>query len=249
MKLPKSKFFRFTRKLRRPKPAALPPSSESAKLVPHSADNILPSTKLQYAATSSNAVAQPFAQSSFARLPPELRLQIYEYAFYIPIEEGRYVVTKEDGIPEPALLFTCKSIRYEAIDLFYRKSNFHLMMPSCDPTTEALMTRKEKLLNNGEIKNRRQCYVDGPGSLGNDWKNLQEWLRLYHAGEAHEMAPNAVSLYEGDDVGAVYVEQPFIRTMFKLVAEMNGKPWEMVGELIDGFHCGLVALNRDWRDR
>jgi hypothetical protein len=97
-------------------------------------------------------VVKPIAQFPlFSKLPAELRLKIYQYALYPEDKDGFYDVTRTNGIPEPPLLFTSKAIRNEAIEIFYRKNRFKLIMPSWDPAAEVLIMRKEKMLANGEI--------------------------------------------------------------------------------------------------
>jgi hypothetical protein len=77
--------------------------------------------------------------------PPEIRVQIYDYALYTTNNEGFCVVTKEGGIPEPPLLFTCKAIRKEATEVFYHRNLFLLKMTAWDLATEVLITRKTKV--------------------------------------------------------------------------------------------------------
>jgi len=88
--------------------------------------------------TSVNSVAQ----SPLFRLPPELRNRIYEYAVYRSAEHGFCVVTATSGIPEPALLLTCKLIRQEAIGIFYAENKFMADTPSFDSRAYLLIRRK-----------------------------------------------------------------------------------------------------------
>lgn len=79
------------------------------------------------------------------KLPTELRLRIYEYAVYRG-EDGLCKITRKDGIPEPALLFTCKAIRAEAIAVFYTVNIFHTIMEFYHPAVLILMPRKKDAL-------------------------------------------------------------------------------------------------------
>lgn len=193
----------------------------------------------------STAVALPesVARSPlFTKLPAELRLKIYRYTLYVPDDKGFCVVTKKDGIPEPPLLFTCKAVRQEAVDVFYLQNWFLLMMDSWDPATEVLLTRKTKKMKSDDDVNWRQ-YTSSPGR----WKNLLEWLRLYHAGLAHPLAKRAVKKHEEDDVGDQTPEQwSFRDSLFKIVAAMQDKPWDDVKNIMDGLRHGLIALEREW---
>ena len=63
---------------------------------------------------------------SFFDLPAELRNQIYRDAL---IEEYHLVVD-ECVVEEPALLYSCKKIREEAIGIFYLENAWYLDIPS-----------------------------------------------------------------------------------------------------------------------
>lgn len=56
--------------------------------------------------------------SPLFKLPPELRAAIYRFAV---VEEGEIVVTKGQRFPEAPLLSTCKTIRSEAIGIFFKE--------------------------------------------------------------------------------------------------------------------------------
>jgi hypothetical protein len=191
-------------------------------------------------------VIKPIAQFPlFSKLPAELRLKIYQYALYPEDKDGFYDVTKTDGVPEPPLLFTSKAIRKEAIEIFYRKNRFKLIMPSWNPAAEVLIMRKEKMLANGEITETRQWTSYGDDPL---WKHLLEWIRRYHAGEAHALAAPAVKAYEEEDIGSHDPdEHAFIDSMFKLVGALSGRSWEDIKPMIMGLRHGLNAIDRKWR--
>jgi hypothetical protein len=160
-------------------------------------------------------------------------------------KDGFYDVTKEIGISEPALLFTCKAIRKEAVEIFFRKNRFRLLMLSWDPATEVLIMRKEKILGTGEIAERRRALGHGDGR---QWENLLEWLRRYHTEEAHPLAVPAVKAYEDEDMGA---DQPdeygVVDSMFKLVNALSGSSWEDITPMMIGLRHGLNAIDHSWR--
>lgn len=79
------------------------------------------------------------------KLPRELRDKIYEYAVYSN-DNGRCVVTRKDGIREPPLLLTCKTIREEAIEVFYGVNNFYIVILAFHPAAWVLYGHKKQSL-------------------------------------------------------------------------------------------------------
>lgn len=77
-------------------------------------------------------------------LAPELRLIVYEYALYL--DDGVIGVNETAGIPEPALLLTSKTIRHEALPIFYTRNTLHLLIHSYTPATPLLIHRKQEAI-------------------------------------------------------------------------------------------------------
>lgn len=75
--------------------------------------------------------AQSAAQCHFWKLPPELRIRIYEYALY---QLGWCPVTNQHRIPKPAILLTCKLTRQGALGIFYAETNFRVHAQAFDCT-------------------------------------------------------------------------------------------------------------------
>jgi hypothetical protein len=119
--------------------------------------------------TTTSTATSSIADSPLFKLPPELRLRIYEYAVYSEDDDGKCKVTREHGIPEPPLLFTCKTVRGEAISSFYSVNNFHNIVELLHPATIVLtMRKKNSLLAQGE-RFKGRFRVSGPhSSLTND---------------------------------------------------------------------------------
>ena len=66
---------------------------------------------------------QPVSQSPLWKLPPELRICIYEYALF---QSDWCMVTRQHGIPEPALLLACKTINSDAALVMWQNHVFEL---------------------------------------------------------------------------------------------------------------------------
>lgn len=70
---------------------------------------------------SSSQVGDSVIDSPLFKLALELRKDIYRYAL---IKQGAIDITKDHGIPEPALLSACKIIRSETLEIFYGENDF-----------------------------------------------------------------------------------------------------------------------------
>lgn len=79
----------------------------------------------------------------FLRKPAEIRNCIYEYALGV---DGICEVDEGKDFPEPALLFTCKTIRHEAIGIFYSINTFDAAMTSYSPSMPIFLQEKNELL-------------------------------------------------------------------------------------------------------
>lgn len=190
-------------------------------------------------ATSPSSVAH----SPLFKLPRELRDYIYEYSFcslYTTTRSGEngIRVTKEGGIPEPALLLTCKAIRDEAVPLFYGKTRFHFIVHSFDPAVMLLWNAKKAHL-------RRDYNLAAPGQgltrTGfRSWSNLKRTLQLVHSGHQLFVAvgPRDSPNFSG--------QEEFIQGMTNVARSMDDKEWDVVEETLQMLRHGLFALNPNW---
>lgn len=185
----------------------------------------------------------------FNKLPPELRSRIFEFAVYSSEGSGRCEVTRWAGIPEPALLLTCKIIRKEAIGIFYAENEFVLVIRAFNPAPLLLLSRKEKMLAASHGYGIPNVYqgVDSMIYYVRRWVNLLSWLRYHHTGEASALLEMSHS-HLGVDFGMYVDEADFIGTMFKLAAATRGVPGGKVKDIIDGLRHGLIALHYDWEE-
>jgi hypothetical protein len=195
----------------------------------------LDNTKQHTVAAIPTATAS-ITNSPLFKLAAELRLRIYEYAVYSD-DNGCCKVTREHGIPEPPLLFTCKFIREEATNSFYSVNYFRMMADSLHPAAVILMARKNRsleLLGMG-IRGRRTTVIkdEDISSIGVlAWDRLRLWLEYVHAGECSCLKLRGTS---GDMLAVV--------SMFKIAAELKNKPWGEVQAILDGLYAGLMAVS------
>lgn len=175
------------------------------------------------------------AHSNLFKLPRELRDYIYEYSF----SGRRYRVTKHGGIPEPALLSTCKVIRDEATLTFYGdEKRLILNVVSYDPAVLQLWCTKAMHLQRAHAIKRpkaNHCHI-GP----RNWNNLKRTLQLRHC--------KLISPFRSRPPGSPghTDEKFFISGLFTVADEMEDRPWEAVEAVLDMLCPGLVKLHQGW---
>ena len=150
------------------------------------------------------------AHSPLFKLPRELRDYIYDYTF---CSSRRHRITRDEGIPEPALLLTCKAIREEAAVLFYGCSRLTLNIISYDPTTILLWDLKELYLTRAYGFMPYRPHFRHAGRR--NWHNLKLMLRLHLA----DMISS--SSYNLPSPPAHSEERIFISGLFKIVRRMR----------------------------
>lgn len=185
--------------------------------------------------------AESVAESPLFRLPRELRDQIYKIALELSLPLD-YVTVTRSGLPEPALLTTCKTIRREAIGIHYSTSSFTIEIYDYHPAAAVLWRRKwESLEKQYGVKERcfdsdHQLYTSYAGH--ENWKNLKLWLQFAHEGMCG--APGEMDIEHK-------AEKRLIYALFGTVMMIADKPWEDAEFMLETFHPVLVSLNRKWK--
>ena len=195
---------------------------------------------------SSTTTPSSVAHSPLFKLPRELRDSIYEFSFnslHESIEtyygeQHLIKVTKDRGIPEPALLSTCKVVRDEAVMLFYGRDRFAIVFDSYDPAAMLLWNAKTLHLNLNY-----NLVAPSRGALrtgGRSWDNLKRSLQLHHSGHtlSMEIYPRDSPEYREED--------EFIQGMFRTARAMEEYEWEDVEEILQMLRLGLAALHYRW---
>lgn len=193
--------------------------------------------------SDSTAASSSVALSPLFKLPRELRDYIYEYSFYSLYtpngsREPDIKVTKDEGIPEPALLLTCKIVREEAVMLFYGQTRLNLVIHSYDPATMLLWSAKRVHLKREYNLTAATQNVSRAGPIS--WINLKRNLQLIHSGHhvfvtiGARGAPNYSA------------EEEFLQGMANVARSMYYEEWEFVEDILQMLRQGLVALNHHW---
>jgi hypothetical protein len=178
------------------------------------------------------------------RLPPEIRLTIYEYA--LQGDEGEYEINEAAGIPEPPLLKTCKTIRDEAISTFYSLNTLDIVIQSNSPALAMLAARKCVALSEQYdcTMNRLRLLESGPPR----WANLLRWLRLYHEDEyaclSMRWHPSYGERWDPDFPHG-YKEKMFMIGLFEMMIDMRDSVWKDIDNILTLMRSALTMF--DWR--
>lgn len=182
---------------------------------------------------TASSITDSVADSPMFKLSAELRNAIYRYAL---VTEEAVLITKANGIPEPALLLACKIIRSEATGIFYSENSLVCKVVNFDCSALRLIAREH-----GYGPSRT-----GSGIMRDDndqriWKNLVFWLRMLHRNLCCGLNGIAVG-FEADP------EECMIAALFALVYESraSGRTWEVLERQIQYLRPTMIALNSDW---
>lgn len=192
--------------------------------------------------------AHPVADCALFKLPPELRNRIYEYGVAIDPDEGvgtwpeetpgDIKITRENGIPEPALLTTCKTDRREAIEVYYNLHSVRLVMDSFDSTPAVLGKRKQiSLSTQYDLKVQEEpVWVESPDQRS--WANLKIWLERVH----QEVLCDAFcEMWEEFRYG----EADVLYRLPRMAEKLRDKPWAEVEKLVNNFR-GARSKGSRW---
>ncbi|KAK3706038.1 hypothetical protein LTR37_013032 [Vermiconidia calcicola] len=177
------------------------------------------------------------ARSSLLGLPGELRNRIHRNAL---LTDDSDVIVDANGVPEPALLLTCKQIRAEGAQIYYSESDFMIHVPDYDTAVVLKWTRRLVLIR----ENYRIYAKSGTLILSYPqphWVNLVTWLeRLFN--EEVFLRPYPPS----QAPAGTSTELLIIGGMFALVQAIRGQPRSRVKTLLDEQHDILISIDKQW---
>jgi hypothetical protein len=193
-------------------------------------------TKKRKAAKKPETSINVPSPKSLSDLPPELRNRIYRFAVSV---DDKIAITKSAGFPEPPLLFTCKTIRQEAIGIYYLANEFRLSVVSWDPAVYLLVAQKSRALRDTYKFDLRGMVFHIAETGMASWKNLKRWLRLRRDGtETSETRTTITASFP--------LERRTIQGMLDMVDKMKASPWGEVEQVLELLRAGLVLANKAW---
>lgn len=167
------------------------------------------------------------------RLPAELRNKIWKLAVFGDLEGYRSSIEIRSTtrrsichIPKPPLLFTCKTVRSEAIGLYYDANKIVIYVVNFDPAPCLLLGRKLQTLFDCYGIDLRSKPIE-VSSCRFEWKDLKRWLRLRYDGvdTTNIGMSSAVANREAGPMKAAIA-------MINMVSRMRSTPWEEVQQIL-----------------
>ncbi|SMY19249.1 unnamed protein product [Zymoseptoria tritici ST99CH_1A5] len=169
--------------------------------------------------------------SSLLTICAELRNRIYEDVL---LANRNIEITK--ALREPALLSTCRKIREETRDMWYRQNKFHTRIQDCDfRMVERWFVhayRKEQPAP-GKSNVRTPCIGEA------HWKNLMSWCNyMFHADRDRPFAGETM------DPGTVFC---IVATASRMVWKGKFKDWKTCKEALEAVIRPLAGtINSEW---
>lgn len=162
-------------------------------------------------------------QSKLMPMPAELRSMIYRFALISTIE-----IDINNAFREPALLSTCRTIRQEAITIYYLENLFMIHCSDWDHTYVKKFALRLLRQVGPEATAKTRSITANLGSWTNK-KNLLLMLKAFHGGEIAGLQNKD----QGHTVAAIV-------GAFKITREMRAHPW-MAVERVLGVYLEEVA--------
>ncbi|KAK3710460.1 hypothetical protein LTR37_010303 [Vermiconidia calcicola] len=118
--------------------------------------------------------------STLLGLPAELRTLIYEYSL---VEQRSIRVTKQ--LKQPALLLTCRQVRTEALELWYRSNTFKTAIADCDASLHQSFYVHLRKVGTSVARSAR-ITMSFHGTMCN-WDNLARWCYAIWTAQARSL--------------------------------------------------------------
>ena len=159
---------------------------------------------------------------------------IYRFAL---VEKPQVIITKSRGVPEPLLLSVNKTVRGEAIGVYYNENMFFADIDYYDHAALEIAERKKAYLSHNDIP---RFGISNCGMLIADnernWGNLKSWLLACQGGRCISFCA------EDDD----HAEMQLISVLFVLVLDAPIATPREVEWLLKRVRPALVAHDEDW---
>lgn len=177
-------------------------------------------------------ITDSVADSPLFKLSPELRNAMYRLVL-IDQEDG-VEISKTHGIPEPALMTTCKLVRSESHSIFYQENiiNHYVEMYDTAPIDFILHKLPAGCWRGAE--NVRLVLDWNPC-----WKNLVSWLQAFRRQEYIGIGATV----SGDGKSAEVV---IVQGLFNVASQSVTVSSEAFECVLESMHSALLAVESDW---
>ncbi|KAK3723933.1 hypothetical protein LTR37_001417 [Vermiconidia calcicola] len=158
-------------------------------------------------------------------LPAELRNKIYEYAL-VDFEDTQ--IWDSCNI-QPPLLHVCRTIRREAISIFYTFNLFNLHIRDCDskPVHHFYTTQQKYFRGPGIVREGRHSGIGWTILYGTpNWANLRGWCKAWYEG--------GMGLVAGEKTPSGCRNRNAAMGVTTAVYNMGGVEWAVVDQVLMG---------------
>jgi len=178
--------------------------------------------------------------SPLFHLSGELRNEIYRHYF----GDNESILVTTAGVPEPALLATCRAIRKEALALFYHGKRLDFAMKRYD---SSILMKWEPKRRSLEV-----AHADGystwsmPEGMQADKTNLCLWLWRYY----FKIVTFCPGMLDEDDAVQGTPEDNMVRALFDTMTCLKAAhvSWEVIVEALQPGFTLLRRQNPDWEE-
>lgn len=195
-------------------------------------------------ASTHNLIQQQINRQHLLSMPINVRTQIFRHV----VVNSRASITVRADAPsessEPELTRVCHDIRTEALPLFYRENAFVVQVKEYDIRPLLPWLKRAELFRTRDPVAEPEASSFEPIIIRTDgqthWDNLQEWLKLAHAGKVSALVNDD---YEGGG------QFEAVKGAFTVVMGIKGYPWKVVERVLPGVKELLAAGDGRWVDR
>ena len=185
--------------------------------------------------------AQGNTESRLLRLPPELRVRIWEDCL---IEVNNPIVVSAT-LNQPAMLSVCHLVHHEALGIWYRENDLEIRVINCDARLLRSFVKHYKSLNiplkrKGSVNGLRAGPSPGISVSGAHWQNILQWAQWVHCHEVYGLRCAEES--DNDTESVVCAIMDIAET-----AAENMVPWEACNAMIEGLQDMACRSHSSWQ--
>ena len=162
-------------------------------------------------------------------LPAELRTTIYEHC----LRDEREVHI-EPNLKQPALLWTCRRIRDEALAIWYRINSFAAYIDGCNARLLGAFSRHLTAIeSDGDNEVKIFIYIFGK----KDWAMVLEWCKDIWRDES-------TTLNKSDDCNDMH---SVVAAAHDIVLKHRGDTWKACEESLENLRFVVCKLDPAWK--
>lgn len=169
------------------------------------------------------------------KLPPELRITIFEYAL---IADDTLPVTSETQLP--ALFATNRQIRQETMPIWFTKYDFDFSINNCDASVAIKFYQGTALKHYDTLGKQSYSMWSGRPS----WKNVLYWSRAVFEGNM----PGLRTMPLEEELDQAEPMASIVAAAHEVCLESRVKSWKQCEQILSSLRRVAVFQDRQWLD-